>query len=131
MVDLLAVSSIFKCNTAVLWIYFINFLIPSLWEKVLYKSRCDNRLNEIVERTSADKREVPFWIFPTCITSFIHNYYYNVLSDLCIFQVESLSKKYEEKYKQGEDVASKLTIEEATFRDIQVSLPFCVNSWLI
>lgn len=29
-------------------------------------------------------------------------------------------KKYEEKYKQAGDVASKLTIEEATFRDIQV-----------
>lgn len=39
-----------------------------------------------------------------------------------ILQVESLSKKYEEKYKQSGDVASKLTIEEATFRDIQVSV---------
>lgn len=26
--------------------------------KVLYKSRCDNRLNEISERVSSDKREV-------------------------------------------------------------------------
>ncbi|CAL5371415.1 unnamed protein product [Camellia sinensis] len=58
--------------------------------KVLYKSRCDNRLNEITERTTADKREA-----------------------------ESLAKKYEEKYKQSGDVASKLSIEEATFRDIQ------------
>ncbi|KAF4373974.1 hypothetical protein F8388_007880 [Cannabis sativa] len=57
---------------------------------VLYKSRCDNRVNEIMERSSADKKEV-----------------------------ESLAKKYEEKYKQSGDVASKLTIEEATFRDIQ------------
>lgn len=31
-----------------------------------------------------------------------------------------LSKKYEEKYKQVAEIASKLTIEEATFRDIQV-----------
>jgi hypothetical protein len=31
-----------------------------------------------------------------------------------------LGKKYEEKYKQVAEVASKLTIEEATFRDIQV-----------
>ena len=38
------------------------------------------------------------------------------------FQVEALAKKYEEKYKQSGDVASKLTIEEATFRDIQVFL---------
>jgi hypothetical protein len=37
-----------------------------------------------------------------------------------VFQVETLGKKYEEKYKQSGDVASKLTIEEATFRDIQV-----------
>lgn len=35
-------------------------------------------------------------------------------------QVESLAKKYEEKYKQVAEVASKLTMEEATFRDIQV-----------
>lgn len=37
-----------------------------------------------------------------------------------IFQVELLGKKYEEKYKQVRDIASKLTIEEATNRDIQV-----------
>ncbi|KAG6736599.1 hypothetical protein POTOM_060538 [Populus tomentosa] len=55
---------------------------------VLYKSRCDNRLNEITERALADKRRL-------------------------------LGKKYEEKYKQVAEVASKLTIEEATFRDIQ------------
>ena len=28
--------------------------------KVLYKSRCDNRLNEIIERIAADKHEVFF-----------------------------------------------------------------------
>ncbi|KAF9686600.1 hypothetical protein SADUNF_Sadunf02G0006100 [Salix dunnii] len=60
-------------------------------QSVLYKSRCDNRLNEITERALADKREA-----------------------------ELLGKKYEEKYKQVAEVASKLTIEEATFRDIQV-----------
>ncbi|XP_015893014.2 actin cytoskeleton-regulatory complex protein PAN1 [Ziziphus jujuba] len=68
----------------------IEFYRTKMQELVLYKSRCDNRVNEIMERISADKREV-----------------------------ESLSRKYEEKYKQGGDVASKLTIEEATFRDIQ------------
>ncbi|KAI3808278.1 hypothetical protein L1987_24227 [Smallanthus sonchifolius] len=57
---------------------------------VLYKSRCDNRLNEIIERALADKREA-----------------------------ELLGKKYEEKYKQVAEVASKLTIEEASFRDTQ------------
>ena len=40
---------------------------------------------------------------------------------ICL-QVESLAKKYEEKYKQSGDVASKLTIEEATFRDLQVAI---------
>ncbi|XP_044474870.1 epidermal growth factor receptor substrate 15 isoform X2 [Mangifera indica] len=59
-------------------------------KKVLYKSRCDNRLNEITERALADKREA-----------------------------ESLGKKYEEKYKQVADIASKLTIEEAKFRELQ------------
>ncbi|KAJ6919170.1 hypothetical protein NC651_013204 [Populus alba x Populus x berolinensis] len=58
--------------------------------EILYKSRCDNRLNEVTTRVSSDKHEV-----------------------------ETLGKKYEEKYKQSGDVASKLTIEEATFRDIQ------------
>ncbi|KAL8251538.1 hypothetical protein R6Q59_035231 [Mikania micrantha] len=68
----------------------IEFYRNKMQEIVLYKSRCDSRLNEITERVSSDKREV-----------------------------ESLSKKYEEKYKQSGDVASRLTIEEATFRDIQ------------
>lgn len=68
----------------------IEFYRNKMQEIVLYKSRCDSRLNEITERVSTDKREV-----------------------------ESLSKKYEDKYKQAGDVASKLTIEEATFRDIQ------------
>lgn len=68
----------------------IEFYRNKMQEIVLYKSRCDSRLNEITERVSTDKKEV-----------------------------ESLSKKYEDKYKQAGDVASKLTIEEATFRDIQ------------
>ncbi|CAK9316069.1 unnamed protein product [Citrullus colocynthis] len=68
----------------------IEYYRTKMQELVLYKSRCDNRLNEISERVSSDKREV-----------------------------ESLAKKYEEKYKQSGDVASRLTVEEATFRDIQ------------
>ncbi|KAK4347567.1 hypothetical protein RND71_033906 [Anisodus tanguticus] len=68
----------------------VQFYHAKMQEIILYKSRCDNRLNEITQRTSADKREV-----------------------------ELLAKKYEEKYKQTGDVASKLTIEESTFRDIQ------------
>ncbi|KAL6521440.1 hypothetical protein OROGR_018009 [Orobanche gracilis] len=68
----------------------IQFYHAYMQELILYKSRCDNRLNEISEKVVADKREA-----------------------------ESLANKYEEKYKQVGDVASKLTIEEATFRDIQ------------
>lgn len=68
----------------------IEYYRTKMQELILYKSRCDNRLNEITERVSADKREV-----------------------------DTLAKKYEDKYKQSGDVASKLTIEEATFRDIQ------------
>lgn len=37
-----------------------------------------------------------------------------------MLQAESLGKKYEEKYKQVAEIASKLTIEEAKLRDIQV-----------
>ncbi|KAA8532077.1 hypothetical protein F0562_006781 [Nyssa sinensis] len=68
----------------------IEICRTKMQELILYKSRCDNRLNEISARVSVDKHEV-----------------------------ELLGKKYEEKYKQVGDVASKLTIEEATFRDIQ------------
>ncbi|CAI0434830.1 unnamed protein product [Linum tenue] len=68
----------------------IEYFRGKMQDLVLYKSRCDNRLNEITERALADKREA-----------------------------EILGKKYEEKYKQVAEVASKLTIEEAQFRDIQ------------
>ncbi|KAK9666927.1 hypothetical protein RND81_14G221400 [Saponaria officinalis] len=68
----------------------MEFYRLKMQEIVLYKSRCDSRLNEVTERAAVDKREV-----------------------------ESLAKKYEEKYLQAGNVASKLTIEEATFRDIQ------------
>lgn len=59
-------------------------------ELVLYKSRCDSRLNETIERTAADKREV-----------------------------ELLARKYEDKCKQMGDLAFKLTADQTTFRDIQ------------
>ncbi|KAI3724685.1 hypothetical protein L2E82_36471 [Cichorium intybus] len=68
----------------------MTFFRNKMQDLVLYKSRCDNRLNEITERALADKREA-----------------------------ELLAKKYEEKYKLVAEVASKLTIEEASFRDIQ------------
>ncbi|XVF62316.1 hypothetical protein PTKIN_Ptkin08bG0207400 [Pterospermum kingtungense] len=67
-----------------------EFFRAKMQELILYKSRCDNRLNEIIERVSADKQEV-----------------------------DLLARKYEEKYRQSGDVASRLTIEESTFRDIQ------------
>ncbi|WCJ44727.1 Calcium-binding EF hand family protein [Euphorbia peplus] len=68
----------------------IEFYRSKMQELVLYKSRCDNRLNEITERAIADKREA-----------------------------DMLGKKYEEKYKQVAEAASKLTIEEAQLRDVQ------------
>lgn len=37
-----------------------------------------------------------------------------------------MGKKYEEKYKQVAEIASKLTIEEARFRDIQVIMIFMI-----
>ncbi|XP_052202300.1 uncharacterized protein LOC127808033 isoform X2 [Diospyros lotus] len=68
----------------------IEFYRMKMQDLVLYKSRCDNRLNEITERALADKAEAEF-----------------------------LGKKYEERYKQVAEGASKLTIEEAAFREIQ------------
>lgn len=68
----------------------IDFYRSKLQELVLYKSRCDNRINEITERAAADKREV-----------------------------ESLSKRYEEKLKQAGESNSLMASEEAAFRDVQ------------
>ncbi|KAL3830522.1 hypothetical protein ACJIZ3_019324 [Penstemon smallii] len=68
----------------------LEFYRTKMQDLVLYKSRCDNRLNEITERARADKGEA-----------------------------ELLEKKYQEKYKQVAEIHSKLTIEEATFREIQ------------
>lgn len=44
-----------------------------------------------------------------------------------MLQAELLAKKYEEKYKQVAEIASKLTIEDATFREVQV-ITFFVSS---
>ncbi|KAE8704238.1 glutamate receptor 3.3-like [Hibiscus syriacus] len=68
----------------------LEFYREKMQELIMYKSRCDNRLNEITERAIADKREA-----------------------------EMLAKKYEERYKQVAEIASKLTIEEAKVREIQ------------
>lgn len=40
--------------------YFLFFTryFPFAWFQILYKSKCDNRLNEITERVSGDRREV-------------------------------------------------------------------------
>ncbi|KAK1613428.1 hypothetical protein QYE76_037101 [Lolium multiflorum] len=67
-----------------------EFFRTKMQELILYKSRCDNRFNEVSESMSADKREV-----------------------------ESLTAKYDERCKKVGDVASKLSMDEATFREIQ------------
>uniref|UniRef100_A0A0D9WUD1 Uncharacterized protein n=1 Tax=Leersia perrieri TaxID=77586 RepID=A0A0D9WUD1_9ORYZ len=67
-----------------------EFYRTKMQELILYKSRCDNRINEVSERMSADKREV-----------------------------QSLAAKYDERCKKVGDVASKLSMDEATFREIQ------------
>ncbi|XP_006656521.1 epidermal growth factor receptor substrate 15-like 1 [Oryza brachyantha] len=67
-----------------------EFYRTKMQELILYKSRCDNRLNEVSERMSSDKREV-----------------------------QSLAAKYDERCKKVGDVASKLSMDEATFREIQ------------
>ncbi|TVU07526.1 hypothetical protein EJB05_40884 [Eragrostis curvula] len=67
-----------------------EFYRTKMQELILYKSRCDNRFNEVSESMAADKREV-----------------------------QSLAAKYDERCKKVGDVASKLTMDEATFREIQ------------
>ncbi|XP_051118136.1 actin cytoskeleton-regulatory complex protein PAN1-like [Andrographis paniculata] len=68
----------------------LEFYRTKMQDLVLYKSRCENRLNEITERARADKTEA-----------------------------ELLEKKYQEKYKQVAEIHTKLTIEEASFREVQ------------
>ncbi|CAK9873704.1 unnamed protein product [Sphagnum jensenii] len=61
-----------------------------LQEVILFKSRCENRLNEVIERAAADKREV-----------------------------DALAKKYDRKFKTTGEVTSQFQAEESAFRDIQ------------
>lgn len=68
----------------------MEFYRTKMQDIVLFKTRCDNRLAEITERAAADKREV-----------------------------ESLAKRYDEKFKQAGESHSRLLIDEAAFRDIQ------------
>ncbi|KQK16641.1 epidermal growth factor receptor substrate 15-like 1 [Brachypodium distachyon] len=76
-----------------------EFYRTKMQELILYKSRCDNRINEVSESMSADKREV-----------------------------QSLAAKYEERCKKVGDVASKLSMDEATFREIQAKKLEIYNS---
>lgn len=68
----------------------IEFYKTKLQEIILFKTRCDNRLAEVTERSASEKREV-----------------------------EILSKKYDEKFKQAGESNSRLQMEEAVFRDLQ------------
>ncbi|KAI5066215.1 hypothetical protein GOP47_0018839 [Adiantum capillus-veneris] len=68
----------------------MEFYRTKLQDVVLFKTRCDNRLAEITDKAAADKREV-----------------------------ESLAKRYDEKYKQAGESQSRLHADEAAFRDIQ------------
>ncbi|KAK3134626.1 hypothetical protein QOZ80_6AG0551480 [Eleusine coracana subsp. coracana] len=67
-----------------------EFYRTKMQELILYKSRCENRFNEVTESMAADKHEV-----------------------------QSLAVKYDERCKKVGDVASKLSMDEATFREIQ------------
>eukprot|EP00250_Pteridium_aquilinum_P014855 c22237_g2_i1 orf=94-3177(+) len=68
----------------------MEFYRTKLQEIVLFKTRCDNRLTEITERAAADKREV-----------------------------ETMTKRYNAKFKQAGDSQSRLLADEAAFRDVQ------------
>lgn len=68
----------------------MDYYRTKMQDIVLFKSRCDNRYNEITERASADKREV-----------------------------ETMTKRYNNKFRQAGDSQSRLLSDEAAFRDIQ------------
>lgn len=52
-------SQILAFNLYLFLTFFLILYVTITLYQVLYKSRCDNRLNEITERVSGDKREVP------------------------------------------------------------------------
>lgn len=68
----------------------MEFYRTKMQDIVLFKTRCENRLAEISDKAAADKREV-----------------------------ESLAKRYDEKYKQAAESQSRLLSDEAVFRDVQ------------
>lgn len=82
----------------------------------MYKSRCDNQYSE---RVSGDKREVNVFLLLVAFLIMVCRSRLAKRNQLVI-QLDSLAKKYEDKYKKFGYVGSKLTIEEATFCDIQV-----------
>lgn len=68
----------------------MEFYRTKMQDIVLFKTRCDNRLTEITERASTDKREV-----------------------------ETMTKRYNEKFRQAGESQSRLLADEAAFRDVQ------------
>uniref|UniRef100_A0A7I4ANT8 Uncharacterized protein n=1 Tax=Physcomitrium patens TaxID=3218 RepID=A0A7I4ANT8_PHYPA len=68
----------------------IELYRTKLQEIILFKSRCDIELNEVKERVATERREI-----------------------------DTLGKKYDQKFKQAGEVSSRLQAEEAAFRDIQ------------
>ncbi|KAH7373007.1 hypothetical protein KP509_17G032800 [Ceratopteris richardii] len=68
----------------------MEFYRTKLQDFVLFKTRCDNRVAETVDKAAADKREV-----------------------------ESLAKRYDEKYKQAGESQARLLADEAAFRVLE------------
>lgn len=68
------------CFLVILCFHAVLF-IP---DQVLYKSRCDNRLNEITERAIADKREVSYELKESPATKA----YFPVLVVVCIYSLD-------------------------------------------
>ncbi|KAH7365120.1 hypothetical protein KP509_18G009900 [Ceratopteris richardii] len=68
----------------------MEFYRSKMQEIVLFKTRCDNRLAEITERMESGKREV-----------------------------ETMTKRYNEKFKHTGESQSRLLADEAAFRDVQ------------
>lgn len=66
-------------------------------------------------------------IWKLCLFSFIELKAHGIYDNNLWFQAEFVTKKYEEKYKQVAEIASKLAMEDARFRDLQVKLLSCMK----
>ena len=70
----------------VLYTVYGRRVLTCFLHQVLYKSRCDNRLNEITERAIADKREV-YWRFEIMSSFYLLIWVFLAVLEICHYLI--------------------------------------------